>query len=652
MLKRILLLGASIVLTCVVYWAGLNGPLLFDDTQNLAPLSAWIHGRLGWESVVFGNTSGSFGRPVSMASFVLNVTLLGETIWALKFVNLLIHLFNGVLVYALFQGFLKRTSKLNEGNATWLPLLGASIWLLHPLLVSTVLYVVQRMAMLSATFTLLTMLAYLHGRIALDERRWRKAWTFLSLVPVATVLAALSKENGILAPALCGVIELFVFQPSHSGTARSRWSKAWIGTTLLVPAVIAIALTATQNRYVVVGYTNRPFTLVDRLLTQPRALWDYIGSLLLPYGPKLGLYHDDYPISHSLFQPHTTVLAILGWLVVVSLAWQWRRKIPGFALGVGIFIVGHALESTVFPLLMYFEHRNYLPAIGAIWATLSLIQFAAGKLRPHMHHANAIFITAGTCLVLALALATGARAAIWSSLPTMLAQDLINHPDSTWLRIAAAGWALDQQPPKPDLARQHLGHLLKSADRGTQRMGAAATLIVDCTDGLDAKPHLVATAFDGHPLTIGPDLLTTYEELAEAVRKHPCKGLSVHQFAAQLASMLDRMILPRSHFMMRRLRYKAARMYLEAGDVDRALVQAKLAHDDHAVIAPMSALLAEIQLRKGNYSEAARLIDLAASKAAIDDTTGQQVIAGLRSRLRDELKMHVGNPHAPRNVGK
>jgi hypothetical protein len=494
------------------------------------------------------------------------------------------------------------------------------------------------MAILSATFSLLAMLAYLHGRIALEEHRCRKALALLFLVPVATVLAALSKENGILAPALCGVIEWFVFQPSHPGMARSRWSKAWIGATLLVPTMIAITLTATQNRYIVGGYINRPFTLVDRLLTQPRALWDYIGSILLPYGPKLGLYHDDYAISHSLFQPYTTVLAIFGWLAVVALAWRWRRVIPGFALGVGIFLVGHALESTVFPLLMYFEHRNYLPAIGAIWATLSLSQFAAGKLRPHMHHASAIFTTAGTCLVLVLALATGARAAIWSSLPTMLAQDLANHPDSSWLRIAAAAWALDQHPPQPGLARQHLGHLLESADRDTQRMGAAATLIIECTDGLDASPHLVATAFDGHPNTIGPDLLMTYEKLADAVLKHPCKGLSVQQFAAELASMLDRMKLPRSQFMMRRLRYKAARMYLEASDFDRALVQAKLAHDERAVIAPMSALLAEVQLREGNYSAAARLIDLTASKADIDDTTGQQVIAGLRSRLKDELK--------------
>jgi hypothetical protein len=126
------------------------------------------------------------------------------------------------------------------------------------------------------------------------------------------------------------------------------------------------------------------------------------------------------------------------------------------------------------------------------------------------------------------------------------------------------------------------------------------------------------------------DLLTTYETLADTAAKKSCNGLTVTQFAEDLAAMLDRMRLPQKNFMMRRLRYKAARMYLEAGDLDHAQEQAKLAHDDRVVIAPMTALLAEIELRRGNRRQAKLLIEMAAPKVAPDDVTGQKILKTLR----------------------
>lgn len=629
-MSKVWLLIAVLGLTLAIYWVGLNGPLLFDDAQNLAPINAWLQGRIGWESVVFGNASGQFGRSISMASFVANAALFGSGIWSFKLVNLLIHLLNGIAVFALLSGVNRRmTAGRPDRTANLLPLLATAIWLVHPLLVSTVLYVVQRMALLSAMFSLFGMLAYLNGRLALEEGRRGRGWVLLALMLVATAAATLSKENGVLVPAFCGVIEWFVFQPRGS-QPRARLSLGWIGATLVLPAVVAVALTVSHSRYIVGGYANRSFSLVDRILTQPRVMWDYVGSILLPYGPRLGLYHDDYLISHGLTNPRATLLAIAGWLGLGGVAWHFRAKIPGFAFGVALFLVGHSLESTVFPLLMYFEHRNYLPAVGAIWAILSLVRFGAERLRPRMDHAQVILATAGVALVVVLALATAARAAIWSSLPTLLVQDLANHPESTWLRVAAAGWALDQQPPQSDLARAHLAHLLESPDRDIQRIGAGAYLVIDCTERRPIRAELISKAFSEYPRTMQSDLLTTYETLADTVAKNPCNGLTAAQFAVDLAAMLDRMKLPQRNFMMRRLRYKAARMYLEAGDLGHAEEQAKLAHDDQVVIAPMTALLAEIELRRGDRRQAKFLIEMAAPKVAADDVTGQKILKALR----------------------
>src|SRR5690606_24599767 len=140
-----------------------HGPWLFDDSSNLDPIRRWLAGEVGWREVVLENTSGPGGRPLSMISFLLSAALGGYTPFVFKLGNLLLHLVNGLLVFALFRQMAPRDRALS-GFPLTVPLARATLWLLHPLLVSTTLYVVQRMAMLSATFMLLAMLAYLYGR--------------------------------------------------------------------------------------------------------------------------------------------------------------------------------------------------------------------------------------------------------------------------------------------------------------------------------------------------------------------------------------------------------------------------------------------------------------------------------------------------------
>jgi hypothetical protein len=626
---------ATFALTLMVYWIGLSGPLIFDDVQNLTPLAEWTQGARGWTSVVFGNGSGLFGRPIAMGSFLLNAMWLGPDVWGFKLVNVLLHLVNGALVFALFSGFARHDAVIRDQPAArhWLPWLAASVWMLHPLLVSTVLYVVQRMAMLSALFMLLAMLAYLHGRVALSSGERRRAWVLLLLaMPLATVLATLSKENGILAPALCGVMELVLFQPD-AGKRRAWPSRAFIGITLVLPALVAIVLTAAQSGRIVGGYANRPFTLVERLLTQPRVLWDYIGSLVLPYGPRLGLYHDDYLVSHGLLDPPSTLFALLAWIGVVVAAFALRRRIPGFALGVGVFLVGQALESTVFPLLMYFEHRNYLPAVGAIWAVTSLLACAAQSLRHRMHHPGRVFGAAAGALVVVLALSTAARAGVWQAQQTILAQSLKYHPLSAWLRMDLAAQAMHGHPPRWDEARRNVDALLSSPDAATRRLASVARLIVDCSAGVQPQPASLAGAFAGKPDPIQPDLLVAYESLSEGVMKQPCPGFSPLQMADLLSTMLDRSALPSRHRSISRLRLKAAKLYLTAGRSDDALQQARLAYAHGASEPPVGVFIAALLLQRGDPQGAATMLDAAEKKMARGDLKGHEFVARYRAEI-------------------
>lgn len=631
----ILALLTVLALTFAAYASGLGGPLVFDDLQALASLDQWQSGQIGWQSVVLGNNAGWTGRPLSMASFVLDVALLGPGTWNHKLSNVLLHLVNGVLVFALFREFVRKEAK--EGGAPqflrWLPLLGAAIWLLHPLLVSTVLYVVQRMAMLSAFFTLLAMLAYLRGRRALVAGDFRRAVLWLAtLCPTLLILATLSKENGLLAPALCAVIELFLFVPKVG--VRRRWpSTAFIAVALALPALIAAALTVASHDLVVAGYANRPFTLGERLLTQPRVLWEYVVSLLLPYGPRMGLYHDDFIVSRTLWQPATTMLAPVAWALLIAAAWWKRRSVPGFGLGLGIFLVGHALESSVFPLLMYFEHRNYLPAIGVIWMVLSLARVFAPSLSRKMEHPTVIFRAFGIAMVLTLALATASRAGIWSSQDLLLDQGLRYHPDSRWLRTDLFGRELRQGPEHLSTAREHADHLGRSADASTRRLGAILSVFADCSMQQTVSADALERAFEGNPDPMEADILASFEALAAGVAQSGCPGFSPDHMAARLSEMLTRSRLPAHHKTIWRLRLSAAKLYIAGGKGDAALDQAQAALAGSDGDPAAAVLMAGLLLQRGDLDGASAALTIAERKAAESDFAGRAVIDTYRAQI-------------------
>ena len=630
-----LALLATLGLTVIVYWVGLHGPLVFDDAHNLAPINDWLEGRVGWRSVVFGNGSGLFGRSLSMASFVLNVALLGPATWGFKLGNLLIHLVNGALVFALFSGLIRLGALTRDSSraARWLPWLGASIWLLHPLLVSTVLYVVQRMAMLSALFTLLALLAYLYGRVALTEQKWRRAYTLLAfVVPLCTVLAMLSKENGILAPALCGLVELIVFQPAV-GERRHWQAKAFIGIALVLPALVAVILTFAQLSLITAGYANRPFTLVERLLTEARVLWDYLGAVLAPGGPRLGLYHDDYRISHDLLDPVRTLPALVGWAAIVLAGWRLRRIIPGLALGLGIFLVGQALESTVFPLLSYFEHRNYLPIVGAIWAILSVLAFIADAARQRTHNAAPIFGVAACTLVLVLAVATAQRANVWANQRSLLAQALLYHPDSKDARMDLIAQAMAQDPPAIAEARVHADHLRASNKPSTQRLGTVERVMIDCASGMAANPDLVHQMFGDRPGPIELELMLTFENLSDGIASQPCPGLSPAQMANGLSAMLDRSTLSASATEIWRLRYRAANLYLVANQTQDAIKQAKMAYANGAAQPQVTIFVAGLLLDDGDTAGATQMLDAAERQIRPDDILAHKLINDGRTKI-------------------
>jgi len=351
----LLLLG---MLAAVVYWPGLAGGFLFDDYPNLDSMANY-GGVVGWETFrafVFSGWSGPTGRPISLASFLLDDnTWPSHPLWFKK-TNLLVHILCGLLLCWASLLLLRNLKLVSEKQAQYIAILACALWLLHPYMVSTTLYVVQRMAQLATLFCLAGVVLYLYGRLQLAIHP-RRAYILMTLgLGAGTLLATFSKENGALLPLLVLVIE---FCLPREG--RPAWP--WRALFLWLPSLAMVALLARYINFSDNPWPNRNFNQIERLLTEARIVCEYLLHLFVPRIEGNGLYQDGYVISRGLFEPASTFFSIAFLAALLAAAFAIRQRAPLISLGVLFFFASHLMESTVVGLELYFEHRNHLASL-------------------------------------------------------------------------------------------------------------------------------------------------------------------------------------------------------------------------------------------------------------------------------------------------
>jgi len=445
-----------LALTMFIYWPGLAGPLILDDVPNLEPLRTLESGTATWIDILSENGYQLRDRPISILSFILNWQLTGPDIWYLKFTNLLIHICCGCLIFIISGLLLRQPVTGIETKSWWVALLITAMWLLSPIHVSTTLYIIQRMAQLSTLFILFGLLSYLFGRQKIVTKPViGYLFIFFSFL-IFWPLASYSKQNGALFPLLVLIIELYFFSRISSKQVDIQRLRIFLIASVLLPLIFVVAKISVNPESLLGGYSIRDFTIYERLMTQPRILFDYLANiLLLPGGSGLGLFHDDFIKSKNLLTPITTIFSIVAWLLILMLSFYKVGTRTGAALfGLVFFIAAHTIESSIFPLELYFEHRNYLPGIGIFISAGIIINYTISLVR-----FKKLLLMICLLIPLGYAVITSYRVYIWQSWDTILYASEKNHPHS---RRTQAGLAIINIR-KGDL--NQVAHHLEIADR-------------------------------------------------------------------------------------------------------------------------------------------------------------------------------------------
>ena len=345
-------------LLLAIYGNSLDGEWIFDDGPNIVE-NVNVHlQHLSWEEIekTF-YIAGGFSRPVSYLSFGINYYFGGLHVFGYHLLNLCIHYITALLLFFVVLRTLNLSLLRDRyaGSAYAVALIATVLWAINPIQVLAVSYIVQRMASLAGMFYLLSLYCYIRGRTG-ESQRWNIVFFLLSFL--SFLLALGSKENAVMLPVVIFFYDLFLIQ----GVTKERIKKNILFFIVPLSIVFLIALIYTDLSGVIAGYGDRPFTMKERLLTEPRIIIFYLSLIFYPLPSRMAMFYD-IELSRSLIEPLITMPAILCILLVNCYALYTARKRPLLAFAIIFFFMNHVIEGSIIPLELIYEHRNYIPSM-------------------------------------------------------------------------------------------------------------------------------------------------------------------------------------------------------------------------------------------------------------------------------------------------
>jgi len=344
----------SAVSTILVYYHTLDVPFYLDDFSSIQEnplIYNWQGFSQLWNYAPL--------RIVGYLSFALNYYFGKFDYTGYHLINILIHFLVGIFLYLFITTLLKTPRiKVSDQTHLWLPLFAALLFILHPLHIQAVTYIVQRLASLAALFYILTMFSFVQARLSTNKKT-----LWIAICIISALLAFFTKQNTFTLPIALLLIEICFFSTSFKTLFRFGLISAG------VLGFIFVMLSWNLN--------YQPFSLeamqaltketdkisrLDYFASQMQVIWIYLKLFFYPTG--LHIDYDPFPLTgfNSL-----TIFATLVHLSIVTISLFLLRKSPLLAFGILFYYIAHSIESGFIPIRdVIFEHRTYLPDIGLV----------------------------------------------------------------------------------------------------------------------------------------------------------------------------------------------------------------------------------------------------------------------------------------------
>lgn len=365
-----LVLLALLLFSALLYAPWRNNPLVFDDLNILKSTALFDYAQQPFSAL-----------PRQFPYFTLGFenVISNENLGFSRCVTLALHAINGFLLFLIGHALLKRIASPRWAFITALFI--AVIFVVHPVAVYAVAYLIQR-TILFATFFLL--LSAVQFDKALSERSWQRAL----VAGVCYGCSVLSKEHAL--SGLVGVMGILLINRPSEGQSRTNIVFSFFLTALPFALWVAsLKLGFVGNAYEpdarellsAAGFPDRGSAFGNWVLSASLQCWfffRYLGFWCWPDPSALSI--DIRPdFSHLSNYPWITVgplfmVCLVG--LVAFLLWSPRVR-PAFKLiaygllwALGLFLI--ELSSVRFqePIVLY---RSYLWAPGFLLAIAGVL---------------------------------------------------------------------------------------------------------------------------------------------------------------------------------------------------------------------------------------------------------------------------------------
>ncbi len=391
------------VLTFIVYSNTFNAPFVLDDYVLITNNPHVRLTDLTMEGLMRSGFNSTSARPFAMISFAFNYYFHTYKLMGYHLVNIFIHITTGILFYFLIKTtlseFKAQSSKLKAKNLeaqqqstlnpTFIAFFAALIWLVHPVQIQSVTYIIQRMNSMAAMFYVLSLLLYAKGRIVHIQEVNNSQLATHNSQPVANlrfhmrstlcytgslfagIVALGSKEIAATLPFFILLYEWYFFQKMSVNWLR-RHFLLFTGICILFLLMAFIYFGGNPIKEILSGYHSSVLTLNQRVFTEIRVVIFYISLLLFPHPARLNLDHD-FPLSHSLIEPITTLISFGGIVFLFLFALNIAKKERLISFCILWFLGNLVIESSVIGIEIIYEHRIYLPSMFIILMTVIFV---------------------------------------------------------------------------------------------------------------------------------------------------------------------------------------------------------------------------------------------------------------------------------------
>jgi Flp pilus assembly protein TadD len=442
-------------LAAFAYAGSLSNGFVWDDTALVLrdPLiRSWRLIPEGFRHFLFIDATGSnFYRPLQRLTYVADYALYGFEPWGYHLTNILLHAGAAGALFALVRRLMRETSP--ERNATATALIVSSIWALHPIHSSAVVYVAGRADPLAA----------LCGFAALNLIL-RDRWIYAAPLLLGALLA---KESGLVALVL-GIG--FAFAKNRRHAARLVLP---LGVTVLVLASYA-ALRLSADKIEPPVFTSPPPPIARPILAA-RAFAEYVGLLIAPVNlhmerdvstPTGGDWQVVLPQARMReYQTLAGVVLIIGF--ALWLRWTRGRE-PLACTALVAFVISYLPISNALPLnATVAEHWLYIPS--------AFLLLAAALSMTHLPLTGRLWKVAGIAWVVLLAARTVQRIGDWRDQRTFLESTAMSGGGTTRMEINLGSLALSEGRLRIALAHFQ-NALAREPTQPFAILGLAATL--------------------------------------------------------------------------------------------------------------------------------------------------------------------------------